>query len=57
MTAEGAVIRAIWRGGEIEAERQGGGGERVERGSLGGARGRHIGAAMKRRIRGTVSAK
>ena len=28
MTAEGAVIRAIWRGGEKEAERQGERGER-----------------------------
>ena len=57
MTAEGAVIRAIWRGCEIEAERQGvGARERVERWSLGGARGRHIGAAMKRRIHGAVSA-
>jgi hypothetical protein len=39
MTAEGAVIRAIWRGGEIEAERE----------SKEGREGEHAGVILTRR--------
>ena len=47
MTAEGAVIRAIWRGCEIEAERQGVGAR--ERESKEGREGAHAGVILARR--------